>query len=274
METVAFNGVTARRVKPAIVTGPPMLFVHGYFVDGAVFANMMSYFAERGHECVAVNLRGRSGSRPGSDVGRASIADFADDAAEVARALGNPVVVGHSMGGLVAQVLAARGLARAVALFAPAPPRGIPLTTLRLAIAQLPYLPSILRSRPITPDHRELTAIAFNRVPKADLPALLATVVPDSGHAGREMSLTGVEIDASRVTVPMIVIGGDDDRFIMISRVRRVALRYGAFFRAAPGRGHMLIIEPGWAELAGWVEHWMTTIDSRMPSSPSTAADA
>jgi pimeloyl-ACP methyl ester carboxylesterase len=111
-------------------------------------------------------------------------------------------------------------------------------------------------------------------VPKADLPALLATVVPDSGHAGREMSLTGVEIDAGRVTVPMIVIGGDDDRFIMISRVRRVAQRYGAFFRVAPGRGHMLIIEPGWAELAGWVEHWMTTIDSRMPISPSTAADA
>jgi non-heme chloroperoxidase len=250
-----------------------MLFVHGYFVDGSVFAGMMAFFAERGHECVAVNLRGRAGSRPGCDVGRTSIAHFADDAAEVARALGSPVVVGHSMGGLVAQVLAARGLVRAAALFAPAPPRGIPLTTIRLAIAQLPYLPSILRSRPITPDHRQLTAIAFNRVPKADLPALLATVVPDSGHAGREMSLTGVEIDVTCVKAPMIVIGGDDDLFIALPRVRRVAERYGALFRVAPGRGHMLIIEPGWEELAGWVEDWMTTIDSRIPLSPSTSFD-
>ena len=41
------------------------------------------------------------------------------------------------------------------------------------------------------------------------------------------------------------------------SRSRRVAERYGAELRVAPGRGHMLIIEPGFEELCDWIDAWL-----------------
>src|SRR5262245_56099107 len=152
-ELLSVDGLTVRFERPAAATQPPMLFIHGYFVDGVVWDMMMSYFAARGHPCYAVNLRGRSGSRPNTVLGRATIRDFADDAATVARSLEDkPIVVGHSMGGLLAQILGERDLARALVLFAPAPPRGIPVMTARLAVAQLPYLLDTLLSRAVVPN--------------------------------------------------------------------------------------------------------------------------
>jgi non-heme chloroperoxidase len=266
VERIAMGELTVLRCRPATELRPPLLFIHGFVVTGDLFADMMERFARRGHSCYAVNLRGRAASRPGTDVGNASMQDFADDAAEVARALDRPVVVGHSMGGLVAQMVAERGLARALVLFAPAPPRGIPLITWRLAVAQIPYLPAILAARPVRPIPAVLGWLSFNRLTPAQRQELSATAVPDSGRAARQMAFGGIPVARERVTVPTLVIGGDDDRFIPLTVVSRVAQRYGATLRVAPGRGHMLILEHRWEELTGWVEEWL---DASIPENPS-----
>lgn len=257
METISVDGLTVVRAVPERPTRAPLLFVHGYFADARVWALMLPWFAARGYPCYAVNLRGRAGSRMDVDLGRVTLREFADDAEAVARTLGVPVVIGHSMGGLVAQLVAARGAARGLVLFAPAPPRGIPVLTLRLAMAQLRYLPAMLTSRVVVPGRAEMRMLAMNRVPSSEQEELLDRLVPDSGTAGREMGLAGVPVDRERVRVPMVVFGGDRDRFIPISRVRRVARRYGAAFSVAPGRGHMLVLEPDWQVLAQQTADWM-----------------
>src|SRR5512133_3628250 len=152
IETIRIDDLTVVCDRPAGASRPPVLFVHGYFATATVFTQWLSFFAERGFPAYAVNLRGRTGSRPGIDLGRASIAYFADDASAVARHLGAPLVVGHSMGGLIAQRLAERGDVRAAALVSPAPPRGITVLSPRLAIKQLKYLPAILGSRLVVPN--------------------------------------------------------------------------------------------------------------------------
>jgi pimeloyl-ACP methyl ester carboxylesterase len=259
IELVSMDGLTLFRAKPLVESAPPMLFVHGYFVDGRVFERLMAHFVARGHACYAVNLRGRAGSRTGVALGRVSMREFADDAAELAASLDRPILVGHSMGGLVSQLVAERGLVRALVLLAPAPPRGIRLLTPRLALAQIPYLPVTLLSKVVRAHAGLLTSIAFNCVPPEQRRELLAQIVPDSGLAAREMSLTGVSVDAGKLRLPMLVIGGDQDRFIPLSVVTKVAARYGAPLRVAPGRGHMLLLEPGWEEIAGWIDQWLIT---------------
>jgi pimeloyl-ACP methyl ester carboxylesterase len=244
-----------------------LLFVHGIFADGRVAESMMGFFAARGHPCWAINLRGRSGSRPGTVLGRASLRDFATDVMELAHHIGRPVIIGHSMGGLVAQLAGAQQAATALVLLAPAPPRGIPLLNWRLAISQIPYLPDVLLSRQIDPDPGPLSRIAFNKVPESAVPDLLAQVVPDSGRAGREMTITGMPVQRSRLNVPMLVISGDDDRFIPLRVVRHIAARYGAPLRIARGRGHMLILEPGWEEIATWISEWLDTL--HIPPTPN-----
>lgn len=257
IQTIHAGDVTALRAGPEHSARRPVLFVHGYFVDGSVWTRWLELFAARGVPAVAVHLRGRTGSVVGTDLGRASINDFVDDAARVARHIGAATVVGHSMGGLVAQKLVERGDVSSCVLVTPAPPRGIPVLSPRVAIRQLKYMPAILRSRVVQPGREDLREIVFNHVPPADQEALFARMVPDSGRAGREMSITGVPVDASRVRVPMLVIAAEDDQFIPARIVERVARRYGATLEVIPGHGHMIILEPDWERLADRVERWI-----------------
>ena len=257
IEVIRVGDMSVLHAAPERATRPPVLLVHGYFVDAWVFDGWLRFFATRGFPAYAVNLRGRAGSGGDIDLGRTSIDDFVDDARAVARYIGAPVVVGHSMGGLIAQRLAAEGAARAVVLLTPAPPRGIMILTPRVALKQLKYLPWILSSRLVTPRRDDLREIVLNRVPPAQQNDLLDRMVPDSGRAGRDMSLTGVPVDATAVRCPMLVIAADDDRFIPTPIVERIARRYGAAFVTMAGHAHMLICEPGWEVVADTVARWI-----------------
>jgi pimeloyl-ACP methyl ester carboxylesterase len=257
MQTITIGDITVLRALPTTRSGPPVLFVHGYFVDGTMWTGWLEFFAARGLTAYAVNLRGRSGSKPGTSLGRASMEDFADDASKIARDVGAVAVVGHSMGGLVAQKLAERGDVKAAVLVTPAPPRGITVLSPRVAWLQLRYLPSIILSRPVTPGHADLREVVMNRVPPHQQDQLLARMLPDSGRAGRDMSITGFPVDASRVKCPMLVVAAEDDKFIPARIVKRIAERYGATLRMADHHGHMVIVEPGWESLAADVERWI-----------------
>ena len=236
-----------------------MLLVHGYFAQAAMFDDWLAFLAERGFPAHAVNLRGRAGSLPGADIGRASMNDFADDVSAVARSLGQPCIVGHSMGGLLTQMVAARGDAHAVALLCPAPPRGILLFTVRLALMQMKYLWPIIRSKPVDPAIDDLSKLVFNHVPVADQPRLVEMFVADSGRAGRDMSLNVISVDRARVKCPVLVVAADDDRFIPQRIVGKIAARYGVPLRTERGHGHMLPVEPGWQSTAIAVAEWLAT---------------
>jgi pimeloyl-ACP methyl ester carboxylesterase len=87
---------------------PPILLVHGWCCDHAYFAPQLEHFANRGHRVVAVDLRGHG--RSDKPEGSYAMEVFADDLAWLCEQIGlaKPVVVGHSMGGIVAFDLAAR----------------------------------------------------------------------------------------------------------------------------------------------------------------------
>ncbi|HEX3865469.1 MAG TPA: alpha/beta fold hydrolase, partial [Gemmatimonadaceae bacterium] len=166
IETIHVGQLTVLRALPREPVHPPVLFVHGYFADATVFTEWLPLFASRGFPAYAVNLRGRAESISHTNLGATSIHDFVDDAAMVANSLESrvpPLVIGHSMGGLIAQMLAARGDVRAAILMTPAPPRGITVLSVRLALKQLKYLSAILASRTVTPSREDMRKLVFNR---------------------------------------------------------------------------------------------------------------
>lgn len=87
---------------------PPILLVHGWCCDHTYFAAQLEHFANRDHRVVAVDLRGHG--RSDKPLQAYTMQVFADDLAWVCEVLelARPVVVGHSMGGIVAFDLAAR----------------------------------------------------------------------------------------------------------------------------------------------------------------------
>ncbi|HEX8941984.1 MAG TPA: alpha/beta hydrolase [Gemmatimonadaceae bacterium] len=257
IETIRISDLTVLRALPAHATRPPVLLVHGYFADATVFNDWMTFLATRGVPAYAVNLRGRADSRTGTHLGRASMRDFVEDASRVARELGKPAVIGHSMGGLIAQRLAERDEVSAAVLVTPAPPRGITVLSPRLVRKQLKYLPAILRSHIVQPAREDLRELVLNRVPSQLQEMVLDAFVPDSGRAALDMSITGVPVDVQRVRCPVLVILAADDEFIPKPIGERIAKRYGASTRVFDGRGHMIVIEPGWEDVADVADRWI-----------------
>jgi len=91
---------------------------------------------------------------------------------------------------------------------------------------------------------------------------MFARLQADSGRAGREIMLGAVAINARQVRCPMLVLAGDEDRFVPQRVARRVAAKYDAPLRLMDGRGHLMMQEPGWDAAAGEIERW---IDASSP---------
>jgi pimeloyl-ACP methyl ester carboxylesterase len=102
---------------------PALVFIHGWCCDRSYFAPQVDHFSPS-HRVVAVDQRGHGKSQPAAD-GDYSVAAFAADAAELIESLGldRPVVIGHSLGGVVSLALAASRpeLVRGVVMVDPAP---------------------------------------------------------------------------------------------------------------------------------------------------------
>jgi pimeloyl-ACP methyl ester carboxylesterase len=249
---------------PALVGRParprpdlaPVVFLHGAFADHVAFRGWVGRFAATGRDTVAAARRGRLGVGPERAAGL-TFDDYVDDTLAVVDALGRaPVVVGHSLGGLVAQRVAELGRARALVLLASAPP-GM-LTAQAIAFPRFaPKLPRIMTGRPFVVGNDACSVLALNRVPEAARPAIHAHLTEESGRVYRSMMLGTIRIDASKVRVPVFVAGGVDDRIISTRLVRTTARHYRVDARLYDDHGHWLLEEPGWERLADDVVEWL-----------------
>jgi non-heme chloroperoxidase len=266
---MTINGLTMAVEAPATASStPPILFLPGLSSAAWTFERYQPFFAKRGFTSYALNFRGHGNSRPVSALGRLSIDDYVDDALEVAKSLGKPIVIGHSMGGLVAQRLAERDAVLAMVLICSAPPAGISALSARLALRMVRTLPSLLLSQPLVPRRADVDALALNRVPAAERAAIFARFVPESGRAAREIALGRIAVNAARVTCPVLSVAAADDRLVPERICRRVAARYDAPHRAYAAMGHMMVIEPGWEEPASHILKWLDAA-IKLTSAPS-----
>ena len=110
--------------QPAEPTGrPPLLMVHGIAHAAWCFGeNWVPAAAEAGYPAYAVSLRGHGGSAGGRHLGRTTIRDYVHDVMQTITELPEPpVLIGHSMGAIVAQLVAERYPLRGLVLLTPAP---------------------------------------------------------------------------------------------------------------------------------------------------------
>jgi pimeloyl-ACP methyl ester carboxylesterase len=255
---MVLNGLTLTVEESAsATTKPPVLFIHGLFTGAWAFERYQRLFAEHGFKSYALDLRGHGASRPVTSVGRVTMQEYVADALEVARTLGRPVVVGHSMGGLIGQKLAERDEALALVLLCSAPGAGIPAVGGRLALHMLRYLPAMLLSQPVVPRRSDVDALILNRVPVPEREAILRRFVPASGRAARELALGRTPVDSARVTCPVLSIAAGDDRMVPARIAYRIAKLYDAPHREFAAMGHMLVTEPGWEQPAGHILRWL-----------------
>ncbi|HEY0972651.1 MAG TPA: alpha/beta fold hydrolase [Gemmatimonadales bacterium] len=255
------SGLALRVCEPAGAGRPPLLLLHGFAGASWYWERWQLHLAARGRPTAALDLRGRPGSRDVADLGKVTLADYVADASEAARHLGRPAVVGHSMGGLLAQKLAESELVSALVLLCSMPPRGIPFAQPRLVMHQLRHLWAMIAGRAITPGRDEMEEIVLNRMPVAERHVLSDDFQPESGTVARELSLGGLPVDARRVRCPVLVLSAEHDRFFSPRVARRIAARYGVRPREHAGHAHFIVMEPGWERVAEEVDTWLERTD-------------
>lgn len=240
----------------------PILFVHGMWAGAWAWDQYLEYFCRLGYHCYALNLRGRPGSRPVTDLGKVSIHDYVEDARTVAAALDNPILVGHSMGGLLVQKLAEILTPPAVVAITPAPPQGVfAVTSWPLLLAMVRHSLQVFLGRPIAQGKEEAIKLIFKCLPSEGREQVLARSVPESGRLILDIGIRGLPVDASKVRCPFLVIGAGEDSITPPKTAHKIARKYRADYREYPGFAHMIILEPEWermaADLADWLERVM-----------------
>ncbi|MFJ3639354.1 alpha/beta hydrolase [Streptomyces sp. NPDC090108] len=231
--------------------GPPLLFVHGLGHAAWCWEHWLTAAAAAGHTAHAVSLRGHGGS--GGRLRTARLSHFADDVMHTAASLPRrPVLVGHSMGGLVVQQVLARYAAHAGVLVAPVPAH--PALGSLLAVARRHPLDALRMmgggSLPLRPEY------LFAGLPREEARRQSARCGAESPPAQYQL-LFHRPPAAPRGRAPVLVLATPDDRLVPVRDVRATARRYGAELREFPGMGHDLMLDRGWraplAALLDWL---------------------
>ena len=238
-----------------------MVFVHGLWGGAWLWERWLPVAAAEGWDAWAVDLRGRNGSRPVRDLGRVRIRDFVTDVRDTLAHVGDAVLVGHSMGGLVAQAVAACDPhVRAAAFLCSVPPRGIVALTGPLLRQAGAYLPAMVRGRTFAPRRADADALLMNEVDPAARDELFVRLIPDSGTAAREIALGRIGVDRGRVRMPVLVGGATRDRISPPALHAKLVRRYDAEGVVFAGRGHLVMLEDGWESRALQVFDWAGSV--------------
>ncbi len=243
----------------------PVLFVHGMWGWHWVWSGFIDAFATSGYDCYTVDLIGHGPvweePIPGGLPSSRFVEQIRQAVARIASEAATPVLVGHSMGGLLVQKAAESISAPGIALIATAAPRGIfSMPLFRTAWIYLKYLAPAFFNRPVRPTNDELLYLVFHKITGNELQTALERVVPESGRVYREMMLECVVEDFNRITCPVLVMGGGKDRIISVRVLKKLAEKYRAPLRIFEDGSHWLVREEGWRNVCGALLEWIASI--------------
>jgi pimeloyl-ACP methyl ester carboxylesterase len=247
--------------------------IHGGFCGGWYFEPWADRLTGRGWTCLTPDLplhgEGLKGERIPPGLADQGIADYTAAMADLVRGLDEPpVLIGHSLGGLIAQQLCAQGLARAAVLLAPAAPWGIPPTSAdEIAAITGLMTAGAFWTMALDPVFEIAAGNSMDKLPEDTQRDVFGRLGAESGKVLFQNMLWHLDlertaaVDAAKVTCPLLCLTGAEDKVVAAATVRAVAETYGAnaTYRAFPGFSHWIIGEPGWQVFADNVESWLDT---------------
>ena len=254
----------------------PVVFVHGLWMHPTSWQPWIELFRAAGYAPIAPEWPGDSPSVAEARAHPERLANVGIDAVtqHYAKIIGNmkakPIVIGHSFGGLFAQKLLGMGLPSAAIAIDPAQMRGVlplPLAQLQSAFPVLGNPLNYSRSVMLTPKQFHAGfASAVSEKESNELREKYA--IPGPGRPLFEAAFANIFPNtAARVNItadrgPLLIIGGGKDRTAPESITRAAHNLYRKAktvndYKVFPDRGHSLVIDSGWKEVANASLAWL-----------------
>ena len=230
--------VPARQISPY-----PILLVHGMFGGSWQFFLAIEHLLRHGFEVYALNLDGHA---PGQTVGSSSLNDYVNDTIAMLWHISRPtILVGHSMGGLIAQIVAeslsekreeekSDPLVKAAVFMSSVVP-GKRVFVLQMLHPR--YILAMIKEKPFHIIPKHVCALHMNRTPHRE--QYLSRLQPGSGLALKELVAASTKVDARDVACPTLVIGAEHDIITPTCTQFGLAERYHSTYRYTYGGDHM-----------------------------------
>lgn len=249
-----------------------IVFVTGAFVSHIGWDKWVSYFEQKGYTAIAPAwpFKGDVPSvirkrQPDAKIASLNLTDVVDSYEEAIRALPEkPIIIGHSLGGLITQLLVQRGLAEAAVIYHSVPPQGVlsfKWSFLKGVTPSLGLFTSLEKTYLMSFKHWQFTFT--NGMPLAYQKEMYnKLVIPESKRAARGALSSQGKIDFKKQHVPLLFLSGSEDNIIPAS------LNYTNFkayknsnsykeYKEFEGRNHLGMDHVEWQEETGYILSWL-----------------
>jgi pimeloyl-ACP methyl ester carboxylesterase len=255
----------------------PLLFIHGAWLSSESWDTYAGFFSARGYDVVAPEWpRKRMGAAAqrehGEDIADLGVDEIVEHFTAIVEAMdAPPVIIGHSFGGLFAELLLDSGLGRAAVVLSPAAPKGV----LRLPFSQLkaasPALAHPSKRHGVVPLDLEEFTYGFVNTWTADAAkdAFERYCVPETGRIFYEAGFANLRLHGPTEVnyhregrAPMLLVGAELDHTVPAGVVRSQYKRYEdgpslVEYVEFPRRPHLFMTGDGWEEVAEYVAGWL-----------------
>jgi pimeloyl-ACP methyl ester carboxylesterase len=234
---------------------PPILFLHGGFAGPEIWTRFVApWFAARGHRVSVPRL---PGAIPG-----ARMRDYVRRATAAADALGAPpIVIGYSLGGLVAQHVAAERKIAGLVLVGSPGPCGLGPSLWQLSARAPEVLAMLLMAQAGGSPRFSIEATRRALFTEETPDAWIADVAGQMERESPLALLDGMTWDLPAWLLvrraPVLAVLGDRDAFVPVTDLWSIALTYGAETELIHGSGHGLPLDPHWKSLAWRINAWL-----------------
>jgi alpha-beta hydrolase superfamily lysophospholipase len=262
-----------------------LMLIHGAWLSSNSWDTFAEYFENRGFAVSAPEWPRKQGDvenlrKDANEIEGLGLTEIVDHYASEIQALDEPpVLIGHSYGGLIVELLLDRGLGRAGVAMSPAPPKGIlvlPFSTLKAAAPALAHPSKWHGVVTLTPE--EFTYGFVNTFSPEDASAAYEKyAVPETGQIFYEAGLANFHLHPPTELhfkngdrAPLLIVGAEKDHTVPASVSHKQYKKYEKSdaqtdYVEYPGRPHLMMVAEGWEEIAAGIESW---IDGVLAASP------
>lgn len=273
MTTDTINkAVNSGPTAAAATQKPTLVLIHGMWSQPWVWDDYRRFYENAGYTVLTPTLRHHQNGADLKALGTTSIADYVSDlAAEIDSLPQKPVLIGHSLGGFLAQHLATMGKARAIALIsAAAPAPFFPIRLRSIPGTLLAFLKWGFWRKPMVLSRWSAKYAIFNAVPADKQDAMVDRLVPESGRAASQLVFGFLRrrnpayCDLSKISCPTLSMAGHRDNIVPVQVSRRLAKTYGKKmdYRELSQHGHWMLGEDDWDYVANEILVWVKQLDA------------
>ncbi|MBL9166161.1 MAG: alpha/beta hydrolase [Verrucomicrobiales bacterium] len=269
---------------------PAIVLIHGLWVTPSSWRNFKSRFEELGYQVIAspwpgINQDVEAMRRNPSGLYGIGIEEVLAHYSKIILRLPEPpIIMGHSYGGLITQLLLDKGLGAAGVAIDSVPPKGIIVLPLSTYLALTPALlqPGTFR-RTFLFSFTQWWRVFANTLSERDArQEYEREVIPASGRSIFQAALSNVTPNShatidftNSARAPLLLVGGEKDVIMPAALNRKNFSKYRSSsavveYREFSNRSHYIIAEKGWEEVADYSLNWAVA-HAKQPSTPASS---